>query len=51
MAGAPPQLPGIFHTLAPVLDHYGYLAVAGFVLVDGKLHYPKGEKETTEAYH
>lgn len=24
---------------------------AGFVLVDGKLHYPKGEKETTEAYH
>jgi peptide/nickel transport system substrate-binding protein len=24
---------------------------AGFVLVDGKLHYPKGVKEATEAYH
>jgi membrane protein DedA with SNARE-associated domain len=31
---APPQLPGVFSTLAPVLDHYGYLAVAGFVLVE-----------------
>ncbi len=29
-----PQLPGIFHTLAPVLDHYGYLAVAGFVFLE-----------------
>lgn len=29
-----PQLPGIFHTLAPVLDHYGYLAVGGLVLLE-----------------
>ena len=29
-----PQLPGIFHTLAPVLDHYGYLAVAGFIFLE-----------------
>jgi membrane protein DedA with SNARE-associated domain len=29
-----PPLPGIFHTLAPLLDHYGYLAVAGFVFVE-----------------
>ncbi len=29
-----PQLPGIFHILAPVLDHYGYLAVAGFVFLE-----------------
>lgn len=29
-----PQLPGIFGTLAPVLDHYGYLAVAGFVFLE-----------------
>lgn len=33
MAPAPP-LPGIFHTLAPVLGHYGYLAVAGFVFLE-----------------
>lgn len=29
-----PQLPGIFHALAPVLDHHGYLAVAGFVFLE-----------------
>jgi len=29
-----PQLPGIFHTLAPVLDHYGYLAVGGLILLE-----------------
>ena len=27
-------LPGIFAALAPVLDHYGYLAVAGFVFLE-----------------
>lgn len=31
----PPQLPGIFGSLAPVLDHYGYLAVVGLVFVEG----------------
>jgi membrane protein DedA with SNARE-associated domain len=31
---ASPQLPGIFHTLAPILDHYGYLAVGGLVLLE-----------------
>ncbi len=29
-----PQLPGVFASLAPTLNHYGYLAVAGFVLVE-----------------
>lgn len=33
MAASPP-LPGVFGTLAPVLDHYGYLAVAGFVFLE-----------------
>ncbi len=33
MAGNP-QLPGVFASLAPTLDHYGYLAVAGFVLIE-----------------
>lgn len=33
MSSAPP-LPGVFHTLAPVLNHYGYLAVAGFVFLE-----------------
>ncbi|MGH7691296.1 MAG: DedA family protein [Candidatus Dormibacteria bacterium] len=28
------QLPGVFHTLAPILDHYGYLAVGGLVLME-----------------
>jgi membrane protein DedA with SNARE-associated domain len=31
---APPALPGIFHTLAPVLNHYGYLAVGGFLFLE-----------------
>jgi membrane protein DedA with SNARE-associated domain len=29
-----PPLPGIFGTLAPVLGSYGYLAVAGFILLE-----------------
>lgn len=29
-----PHLPGIFASLAPVLDKHGYLAVAGFVLLE-----------------
>ena len=29
-----PELPGIFGTLAPILNHYGYLAVGGLVLVE-----------------
>lgn len=28
------QLPGIFADLQPVLEHYGYLAVGGFVLLE-----------------
>jgi membrane protein DedA with SNARE-associated domain len=28
------QLPGVFHTLQPVLDQYGYLAIGGFVLLE-----------------
>jgi membrane protein DedA with SNARE-associated domain len=28
------QLPGIFHSLAPTLNHYGYLAVAGFIFLE-----------------
>lgn len=28
------DLPGVFATLAPVLDRYGYLAVGGFVLLE-----------------
>ncbi len=28
------NLPGIFNTVAPVLDHYGYAAVAGFLLLE-----------------
>ena len=27
-------LPGIFQSVAPVLDHYGYAAVAGFLLLE-----------------
>jgi membrane protein DedA with SNARE-associated domain len=30
----PPHLPGVLQTLEPTLDNYGYLAVAGFVLVE-----------------
>src|SRR5690242_15863401 len=29
-----PHLPGIFGTLAPVLNSYGYLAVGGLILVE-----------------
>ena len=29
-----PPLPGIFASLAPVLDHWGYLAVAGFLVLE-----------------
>lgn len=29
-----PRLPGVFHALAPLLDHYGYLAVGGFVALE-----------------
>jgi membrane protein DedA with SNARE-associated domain len=28
------HLPGVLHALEPALDHYGYLAVAGFVLLE-----------------
>jgi membrane protein DedA with SNARE-associated domain len=31
---SPPPLPGVFAHLAPLLDHYGYLAVGGLVLVE-----------------
>lgn len=31
---AAPALPGFLGSLAPVLDHYGYLAVGGLVLVE-----------------
>lgn len=34
MSGTTPQLPGVLHTLQPTLDHYGYLAVAGLVLLE-----------------
>jgi len=30
----PPPLPGFFASLAPVLDHWGYLAVAGLVMLE-----------------
>ena len=31
---AAPALPGVFHSLEPLLDNYGYLAVAGLVFVE-----------------
>jgi membrane protein DedA with SNARE-associated domain len=31
---APPELPGIFHALQPVLENYGYLAVGGLVFLE-----------------
>lgn len=34
MSATTPQLPGVLHTIQPTLDHYGYLAVAGFVLLE-----------------
>ena len=32
--GAPAHLPGVLHSLEPTLNHYGYLAVAGLVLIE-----------------
>jgi membrane protein DedA with SNARE-associated domain len=29
-----PPLPGVLASLAPLLDHYGYLAIGGFVLLE-----------------
>ncbi len=29
-----PPLPGFFGTIAPTLDHYGYLAVAAFIMLE-----------------
>jgi membrane protein DedA with SNARE-associated domain len=35
LAGASPQhLPGVLHALEPTLNHYGYLAVVGLVLLE-----------------
>jgi membrane protein DedA with SNARE-associated domain len=34
MTGPHQDLPGFLHTLASPLDHYGYLAVAGFILAE-----------------
>ena len=34
MTGASPHLPGVLHSLEPTLNHYGYLAVAGLVLLE-----------------
>jgi membrane protein DedA with SNARE-associated domain len=33
-ATAPHHLPGVLHSLEPTLNHYGYLAVAGLVLLE-----------------
>jgi membrane protein DedA with SNARE-associated domain len=33
-AAAPQHLPGVLHSLEPTLDHFGYLAVAGLVLIE-----------------
>lgn len=30
----PPQLPGVLHALEPTLNHYGYLAVVGLLLLE-----------------
>src|SRR6201996_669253 len=34
MSGTTPQLPGALHSLEPTLNNYGYLAVAGLVLLE-----------------
>ncbi|HSO97921.1 MAG TPA: DedA family protein [Solirubrobacteraceae bacterium] len=34
LAAATPHLPGVLHALEPTLNHYGYLAVAGLVLIE-----------------
>jgi membrane protein DedA with SNARE-associated domain len=33
-AATPQHLPGVLHSLEPALDHYGYLAVAAFVMLE-----------------
>lgn len=33
-AAAAPHLPGVLHRLEPTLNHYGYLAVLGLVLIE-----------------
>ena len=33
-AAVPQHLPGVLHSLEPTLNHYGYLAVAGLVLIE-----------------
>ena len=33
-ATTPEHLPGVLHTLEPTLNHYGYLAVVGLVLIE-----------------
>jgi membrane protein DedA with SNARE-associated domain len=33
-AAMPAHLPGVLHSLQPTLDHYGYLAVVGLVLIE-----------------
>jgi membrane protein DedA with SNARE-associated domain len=34
LAAAAPHLPGVLRSLEPTLNHYGYLAVAGLVLIE-----------------
>lgn len=34
MTAAPPQLPGVLGSLAPLLNHYGYLAVAVLLVLE-----------------
>jgi membrane protein DedA with SNARE-associated domain len=34
LAAATPHLPGVLHSLEPTLNHYGYLAIAGLVLIE-----------------
>lgn len=34
VAAAAPHLPGVLRSLEPTLNHYGYLAVAGLVLIE-----------------
>jgi membrane protein DedA with SNARE-associated domain len=34
LAAATPHLPGVLHSLEPTLNNYGYLAVAGLVLIE-----------------
>ena len=34
LATAPPALPGVLAGLAPILDHYGYAAIAGLIMLE-----------------